>query len=638
MAYPGSRFFLLILALCAPFFCGGAYGTVQQNFAEKQSKQSKKISSLRKSSRLVKKTSSLPFNSCSIGGHHYQRVLRGLPCVERTVLARASQYDFFTWDLFSAQGFTLVDLDDLTRKTTLTSSLLSIVHAGSSHAQERDSFSFNGKKLLKKQLVIMPVSGSVWVQGVLVVGPLLFVRDDQGVSLIQYCAPISPVFAYAQQFLLPDAQAISCAQHVSFFSTERMFLFEKKKLAVTGKKRSKRSAFSVGASADLVVVAQPILKAVELEQLELLEKQKEIAQAPKERSHTVRVLLDEQEEGRLNWHLRFPDGFFITQMRRGAKTVQSQVDVEVRSYGSRLFLNGQSLAEPQCLISPTQDVFYFDGKKYQGLLLITRDRGGHWLLINCLDLESYTAAVLGSESWPGWPLEVNKVFAIVSRTYALAMIMSARVNKRPYHIKNTNQHQTYRGMHADALLKEAVAQTKGVFIAYKRRPIIAMFDACCGGVIPAYKTGIDFVSAPYLARKYACTFCRGCKVYSWQAQYTFAELEKLFMPVFGAAVRGLHDVRVHKKDAADLVHSVLVKGSRAATVVSGKKIYSLLKRVKSFCYTVRKEGHTIVFKGRGYGHHLGLCQWGAREMVRQGYSYPEIIQFYYPGTALLRLP
>ncbi len=559
--------------------------------------------------------------------------LKGLACVARTVLAQASTHDSFSWTLFSAQGFTLVDFDNISYKTTLAASFLFITHSTTGDAS---AFFFNGKKLSKKQLMIIPTAGSVLVQGTLVVGPLLFVMDGLGARLIQYCAPSSPIYTSAQRFLVPDAKAASCAQHVSFFSSERLLLSEKKE-AGAGKRRAKRLHFSHVAPV-LSVAVQPVSKSVELEQLELLEKQKAIAQTPKERQHTVRVLLNEQEEGHLCWHLRFPHGYFVTQTRHGLKIAHAQADVEIRSYHARLFLNGQALAEPQCVLTPAKDVFYFEGKPYQGLLLITRDRLGHWLLINCLDLESYTAAVLGSESWPGWPLEVNKVFAIVSRTYAMAMIMSSRANKRLYHIKNTNQHQTYRGMHADAMLKEAVAQTKGVFIAHKRRPIIAMFDACCGGVIPAHKTGIDFVSAPYLARKYACTFCRGCKVYSWQAQYTLAELEKLLVADIGSAAQGLHDLHVHKKDNADLVHSLQVKSRHATTIVSGKKIYSLLKKVKSFCYTIRKEGYTIVFKGRGYGHHLGLCQWGAREMVRQGYSYPEIVQFYYPGTTLMRLP
>lgn len=613
MAYPGNRWLLLYLALCAPFFLCRA---THKHSAEMRTSS---IQKNRTSARVPRKSDT--------GG-----TLKGLACVERTVLAQASTHDSFSWVLFSAQGFTLVDFDNLAHKTTLTASFLFITHNA---AGEASAFFFNGKKLSKKQLMIIPTTGPVLVQGTLVVGPLLFVIDGLAARLIQYCAPSSPISTSAQRFLVPDAKAASCAQHISFFSSERLLLAEKKE--VVGKRRSKRLRAPHDSPA-LAVAAQPVSKSVELEQLELLEKQKAIAQTPKERQHTVRVLLNEQEEGRLCWHLRFPHGYFVTQTRHGAKIAHAQADVEIRSYHASLFLNGQALAEPQCVLTPAKDVFYFEDKPYQGLLLITRDRLGHWLLINCLDLESYTAAVLGSESWPGWPLEVNKVFAIVSRTYAMAMIMSSRANKRLYHIKNTNQHQTYRGMHADAMLKEAVAQTKGVFIAYKRRPIIAMFDACCGGVIPAHKTGIDFVSAPYLARKYACTFCRGCKVYSWQAQYTTAELEKLLAPDIGAAAKGLLDIRVHKKDSADLVHSVLVKSRRATTLVSGKKIYSLLKRVKSFCYTIRKEGHTVIFKGRGYGHHLGLCQWGAREMVRQGYSYPEIVQYYYPGTTLMRLP
>lgn len=45
----------------------------------------------------------------------------------------------------------------------------------------------------------------------------------------------------------------------------------------------------------------------------------------------------------------------------------------------------------------------------------------------------------------------------------------------------------------------------------------------------------------------------------------------------------------------------------------------------------------IIFKGVGFGHHLGLCQWGAREMVRDGWDYKRVLQFYYPDTYLMKL-
>jgi len=86
-----------------------------------------------------------------------------------------------------------------------------------------------------------------------------------------------------------------------------------------------------------------------------------------------------------------------------------------------------------------------------------------------------------------------------------------------------------------------------------------------------------------------------------------------------------------------LFEEVALQGFKRRIKVSGKKLYSMLKDIKSFCFNIQKKADKIVFNGRGYGHHIGLCQWGAREMVRDGWDYKKILRFYYPSTNFMRL-
>jgi stage II sporulation protein D len=267
---------------------------------------------------------------------------------------------------------------------------------------------------------------------------------------------------------------------------------------------------------------------------------------------------------------------------------------------------------------------------------IVADREGV-KIINCIGLEDYVESVLRTETWPGWPLEVNKVCAIASRTYVIAMVQRAKNSKCLYHVRNTNKHQTYTGGNASDVIKQAVKETEGVFITYNNQPITAMFDACCGGVVTSRMAGVDFAKAPYLARSYPCEFCKNCKGYSWQARYALHDFVTT-LKKNGIHVRKVRDIKVSKKDRAGIVQEVIVKGATHNHHVSGKKIYSLFnKNVKSFYFTVEKSGDFVLFKGRGQGHHLGLCQWGAREMVRDGVDYKSVLSFYYPGTKLMRL-
>jgi len=352
---------------------------------------------------------------------------------------------------------------------------------------------------------------------------------------------------------------------------------------------------------------------------------------------TVRVLLDEwsnPQEG--PWHFKASDGFVISDVASSKKKrgyLNSELMITTKK--GKIYFNGKRSSAHAVYLEPVRGYITFNGSVYQGSFLIAHEHG-RTMCINCLALEDYVFSVLRTESWPGWPLEVNKAFAIVSRSYVISMILESRKSKRAYHVKNTNAHQTYKGFHNSRIIQQAVEQTKGIFLGFEGKPALAMFDSCCGGVIPAHIADFNFDLAPYLARDYACTYCKRCKIYSWEVSYDYGVFENL-MAKQAFKLNRLCDVKVTKFDRAGLVDEVTLQGFKQLIKVPGKKLYSMLKDIKSFCFNVRKKADKIIFKGRGYGHHIGLCQWGAREMVRDGWDYKNILRFYYPSTNFMRL-
>jgi stage II sporulation protein D len=120
-------------------------------------------------------------------------------------------------------------------------------------------------------------------------------------------------------------------------------------------------------------------------------------------------------------------------------------------------------------------------------------------------------------------------------------------------------------------------------------------------------------------------------LYEWRAEYSIADLSAIIGAPFSLS-HLIKCIKVAKKDDAGLVRQVSIKGARHTKNVTGKNMYSLLKKVKSYCFSIEKKDNIVILKGRGFGHHVGLCQWGAREMVRVGKGYKDILMFYYPGT------
>lgn len=160
-----------------------------------------------------------------------------------------------------------------------------------------------------------------------------------------------------------------------------------------------------------------------------------------------------------------------------------------------------------------------------------------------------------------------------------------------------------------------------------------MFDACCGGAITSKMSGFNFKIAPYLSRSYPCTFCKDCKLYKWSAEYSLKELRSYFDSDLGE----IKDLKITKKDASGFVQEMLVRGSKKSIYISGKKVYSLFKNIKSTRFKVIKEDNIIKFRGIGYGHCLGICQWGARQMIENGHTIKEVLKFYYPKTVIMKV-
>lgn len=509
------------------------------------------------------------------------------------VCDRVARQGNATWVLESADGFTLYRErgDGRMQRVRLGNSVVIRWVNGELFIQ--------GKRLKNGVLTLVPTNGMTSVHGVLASGSLRIIVDATGCTLKRYSQPEALYVAAARDALdVLRGDYVPQKKETVLKQLETVVKIPQKTIATVPQKKEEQKEHSLGVK---VLLAEESLDAGPL--TITLPSGRSWALDPNDREHFVAL--------------------------RGQKIV-----VERRA--KQWWVNGQRISGGiQCWVRPEGGLCGYRGVTYHGSLLFVVDKD-KILVINCLELEAYVGCVVYAESWPGWPLEINKVMAIVCRTYALAMIADARMRHKLYHIKNTNIHQMYEGAHSVKAIHEAVEQTRGLFLSYRNRPITAMFDACCGGVIPAKVDGFDFVGAPYLARAQQCTYCKTSKVYRWEAAYSLGDLSSRLASLC-PGLSNIVDITVSKSNIAGLARTILIKDKKRSYSVPAKKVYSLLREVKSFCFTITKHGNAAIFKGRGYGHHMGLCQWGAREMVRLGYSYRQILSFYYPGVSLMRL-
>jgi len=247
-------------------------------------------------------------------------------------------------------------------------------------------------------------------------------------------------------------------------------------------------------------------------------------------------------------------------------------------------------------------------------------------LINLIDLDKYIAGVVQSEGGPKATLEYYKTQAVLCRTYAISNFI--RHTDEGFNLCDGVHCQAYFSMaDKNPLIPDAALATKGVVIVDSSNMLItAAFHSNCGGqtenserVWLLYKPYLRSVSDPYCQNQHNSYWEKTITLGAWKdylvKQGFSGDLN--YEPSYFNFIQ--YERKLYYKLRTDSVEL--------------KKIRTDFK-LKSTFFSIQADGGSLVFRGRGYGHGVGLCQEGAMQMSRLGYSYSEIINFYYKNIRI----
>ena len=317
--------------------------------------------------------------------------------------------------------------------------------------------------------------------------------------------------------------------------------------------------------------------------------------------------------------------------------------VVVRPSAGSLTLNGEQVpAESATIRSRGGDLVVTNGGNGTGESkplsvggsLKVLVRGGGLSLVNDVDLEEYIKGVVPAEMSPSWHPEALKAQAVVARTYALYQRM---LNKsREHDLVATVQDQVYQGRQGvDQRVQEAVESTRGIAVAYQNAPIYAAFSSTAAGPTED-AANVWSKDLPYL-KGVDCPFDVNAPRYQWRAVLKVQELEATFRRQ-GVDVGAIASLTPFAYSRAGRVTRLRILHSRGELILRGEDFRRLIgySVIPSTQFDVESMGWEIVFSGRGSGHAVGLCQWGAKELAEHGYPYTTILAYYFPGTELRR--
>ncbi|MGQ9497976.1 MAG: SpoIID/LytB domain-containing protein [Desulfotomaculales bacterium] len=258
-----------------------------------------------------------------------------------------------------------------------------------------------------------------------------------------------------------------------------------------------------------------------------------------------------------------------------------------------------------------------------------------------MPLEEYVAAVVAGEMKNWFPLEALGAQAILARTFVLDFVHShGRSALKPSaHISTSfEEAQAWNPAEVNDRVRRAVAKTRSMVAVYDGRYIRAWFHSHAGGCTATAREGLNFQFAePPYTKVVASREGRDVprEVARWRAVFSRDEV--------AAAVRNLG-----KEPGRITTIRVVRRGppGRATTLrigdaeVHAADLRAALgsTRMRSTLLTgARVEGNRVIFAGKGFGHGVGMSQWGAKELARQGRKADDIIRYYFRNVGIVKL-
>ena len=349
------------------------------------------------------------------------------------------------------------------------------------------------------------------------------------------------------------------------------------------------------------------------------------------RAELIRVALLQQVE---SLTLASPQGLIITTNGDEEYSNGRSVTIFVGSNGGGLMVDGRRTLAERVELRGRNGEIILNGMTLPGRVIVRR-QSNRLLVVNELDIEEYLKGVVPVEMNPAWHLEALKVQAIAARTYAIYQMRQG--GKKDFDILASTKDQVYRGrnnVHPTVL--RAVEQTRNLILTYGGLPIFAAYSSTAAGTTEdaMYVWSMDL---PYL-KGVECPFDMDSPHYQWRTDVALPHLERRLreegFPVgIIASIDPASFSRSGRVAQVRILHSdgeLFLRGEDLRRIVG----YTVLS---STMFDFELAGLRIQFTGRGAGHGVGLCQWGAKVLAERGYSAETILDYYYPGTEIRNL-
>jgi stage II sporulation protein D (peptidoglycan lytic transglycosylase) len=329
---------------------------------------------------------------------------------------------------------------------------------------------------------------------------------------------------------------------------------------------------------------------------------------------------------------------------------RNQLQVDGRVVGQGVFDVSTTTGAPIELSHPGKKTTWASPRRYAGFMRLSATKRQRLRIVNHVNLEQYVACVLPGELFPHFDREAFRAQAVAARTYALYEM--AEKGNKPYDVAATEASQVYPGLQetkAAQRAAEAVRYTRGIVATWTapegERIFCTFYSSCCGGrtqTIADFRDGVEMV--PPLSGGVLCGCPKISTSYRWgPVKMTKKELTRRIVSRY-PKLRNLgriESVRVIKRTKWGRPTTIRLVGKTGKAHDLRAENFRLAcgsRKIRSSNFRATSSGNHIAFTdGKGFGHGMGMCQWGVQEMALRGVSAGKILKHYYPTMNLTRV-
>lgn len=281
----------------------------------------------------------------------------------------------------------------------------------------------------------------------------------------------------------------------------------------------------------------------------------------------------------------------------------------------------------------------FAGKTSSGITLKVYDIKTQ--SISQMSLNDYLCGVLAGEVQPDWPIEALKAQAILARTFLFQFLTenpASKVNPGADISTDPEESQAFDASGVNDNIRNAVNGTDGVVISYQGQFIKAWFHSCSGGVTADAVEGLDYKEGnpPYIQSVPSDESQAPKDEQEWQGSFSTDEISAALSKMNLKMEDEVSSFTIGKKGPSGRAETFVINGQEVPApdfrnAMDPTKFRSTLITSLSF------DGSTLKVTGKGFGHGVGMSQWGAYAMAKSGKSAQDIINYYFKDVDIVNL-